>query len=178
MAQVHRFADTAAIGGQYVTAHDARKLGLALVAIADSIEREYFAKSKGLTVEVKGYEYVSALEQDQGPVCNVNFRKWPEDEGGDVIALMVDNPAHPQDLAMVGSYQHVGQHSDASAALFDDLEQAHPGDFEPLKRELEGLGYVLRVFDYYPDTSPRQAAPENESQGETRPTCAGMENTL
>lgn len=113
MSQVHRFGDTAAIGGQYVTAHDARRLAQGLLAIADSIEREDFSKSPSLTVSVDGFENVTDLHKDKGEVTHVNFRIWPESEGGDVIALFVLDPGNPTSHLKIESYQHLGQHSDA-----------------------------------------------------------------
>ena len=62
MAQVHRFHDAVACSiGNGLTAYmgpkEARKIAKALIAAAQSVEREEFAKSSGLTVVVDiGYQ--------------------------------------------------------------------------------------------------------------------------
>ena len=70
----------------------------------------------------------------------VIFRKFPE---GDVIALFPEEKADSQ--YHCNSYQQIGQHSPASAALCYQLERATPQEFAPLKAELERLGYDLTV---------------------------------
>lgn len=56
MAQVHRFWDSVAvsIGGPtcYMGPKEARKIAKALLAAAQSVERESFGQSQGLTVSV------------------------------------------------------------------------------------------------------------------------------
>ena len=70
----------------------------------------------------------------------VIFRKFPE---GDVIALFPEEKADSQ--YHCNSYQQIGQHSPASAALCYQLEKATHQEFAPLKAELERLGYNLTV---------------------------------
>ena len=43
----------------------------------------------------------------------------------------------------VACYAHMGQHSDAHRAYY--WETAKPGDYSALKRELEEIGYRLKV---------------------------------
>lgn len=71
-------------------------------------------------------------------VTRVVFKKFPEDDGGDVIALFPDEDADQQGNIM--SYQHVGQHGAASPELIEELEDATPEEYAPLKKELENLG--------------------------------------
>lgn len=67
------------------------------------------------------------------------FRRFPE---GDVIALMPDESTG---TGYIGSYQHLGQHGDASRDLIEDLEPATQSEIEELKNELEKIGYNIEV---------------------------------
>lgn len=74
----------------------------------------------------------------------VIFRIWPESKGGDVIAIFPQEPANSNpDECM--SYQHAGQHGACSTALCSELRLATSAEREPLKKELERLGYVLDI---------------------------------
>lgn len=73
---------------------------------------------------------------DEPEVIRPVFRVAPE---GDVIALWGD----PDKRGMVSSYQHVGQHSDASSSLLVDWRQATEEEAAPLKAELERIGYQV-----------------------------------
>jgi len=66
----------------------------------------------------------------------VTFRKFPE---GDIIALF---PEKLEGYPYLTSYQHIGQHSDASEELLDELEAATPEEYKPLLEELKSLGYT------------------------------------
>ncbi len=82
-------------------------------------------------------------EEDVTPVL---FRVWPKSEGGDVIALF---PTIPSDYAgrEVQSYMHVGQHGGADLlGVIHGTRRATPAEYTPLKRELESIGYKLRVY--------------------------------
>jgi hypothetical protein len=69
------------------------------------------------------------------------FRAFPE---GDVIALF---PQDHQDrrAGMINSYQHLGQHGEASRRLIKELRRASPAEYAPLLTELESIGYRLRI---------------------------------
>ena len=69
----------------------------------------------------------------------VSFRKFPD---GDIIALWDDGNASP---GFITSYQHIGQHGDASPELLDDLETVTSEEYRPLWDELESLGYLVEV---------------------------------
>ncbi len=69
----------------------------------------------------------------------VSFRKFPD---GDVIALWDDNSAS---TGFITSYQHIGQHGDASPQLLGDLETSEPEEYQPLLDELENCGYLVIV---------------------------------
>ena len=63
---------------------------------------------------------------------------------GDVIAVFPEMPGDSQGL-MMNSYMHVGQHGAASADIIDRTKPATPEQYEPLRRELEAIGYVLDI---------------------------------
>lgn len=65
----------------------------------------------------------------------VVFRKFKE---GDVIALFCDS-ASDCNFGNVMSYQHVGQHGEASRDLGLKLKLATPEEYADLKRELESI---------------------------------------
>jgi hypothetical protein len=72
-------------------------------------------------------------------VTPVVFRKWPESEGGEVIALF----PHERELdGSITSYQHTGQHGAASPDLVYRTKAATKAQYADLKRELEGIGFV------------------------------------
>lgn len=70
----------------------------------------------------------------------VDFRVFPE---GDVIALM---PNIPETAGRIMSYMHMGQHSPATPELRVTLRAATPEEYGPLLRELEQVGYAVRVW--------------------------------
>ena len=74
----------------------------------------------------------------------VVFRRWPEIEGGDVIALF---PTVGEGPGFCASYQHVGQHGTASLSLIEGLEKVGRADPDvlALRQELESIGYRLAV---------------------------------
>lgn len=72
----------------------------------------------------------------------VVFRKWKSN--GDIIALF------PNTLDLrngsVMSYEHIGQHGDASPLLTQaHTVPARPMEYEALRRELESIGYNLEI---------------------------------
>ena len=62
----------------------------------------------------------------------VLFRKWKG--SGDIIAFLLDQKDGPY----VGSYEHVGQHGNASYP-HPQTEAAKPEEYAPLLRELTGI---------------------------------------
>lgn len=80
------------------------------------------------------------MEKDKHQTAVV-FRKYPD---GSIIALF---PKLPWGKEQCGSYMHVGQHGEADyQGVIDTTKPAQPGEYEDLKRELEGLGYNLRIL--------------------------------
>jgi len=69
------------------------------------------------------------------PSLAVHFRKFPD---GAVVALFPDLPATPP---YITSYQHIGQHSDASKELLLDLPRATITEYASLLKELNDIGY-------------------------------------
>ena len=81
--------------------------------------------------------------KEQG--TTVVFRRWADRHGGDVIALFPEIP-HDHTAAGCMSYQHVGQHGGASLGLVGaHTTLATPEEYAPLQRELEGIGYRLKI---------------------------------
>jgi hypothetical protein len=71
----------------------------------------------------------------------VIFRRFP---AGDVVALFPLEPATVSGWEC-SSYQAIGQHSAASPDLTRWTKAAKPSEYAPLKRELESIGYTLKV---------------------------------
>ena len=79
------------------------------------------------------------------PVTPVIFRVFPKKEGGDVIALFPTLPGS-HEWWTCSSYMHVGQHGAADCrGLIDSTRPATPEQYATLKRELESIGYKLKV---------------------------------
>lgn len=71
----------------------------------------------------------------------VIFRKWPESEGGGIIALF-PTEVGDQDPANCMSYEHIGQHGSAwPEGVMKRTTYATPAEYADLKRELEDVGY-------------------------------------
>lgn len=62
--------------------------------------------------------------------------------GGEIIALFPEEIADPHGNIM--SYAHMGQHGAASPKL-KHLRNAKPSQYADLKRELERIGYELKI---------------------------------
>ena len=69
----------------------------------------------------------------------VIFRKFKD---GDIIALFPEIAGDMNPSTMM-SYQHVGQHG--AADCIESTKLADPEEYEDLKKELETVGYVLKV---------------------------------
>ena len=73
----------------------------------------------------------------------VVFRKYPD---GEIIALFPTIPADSYGR-YCQSYLHVGQHGGADyQGVIGDTTPARPAEYASLKKEIEGLGYKLRVI--------------------------------
>lgn len=72
----------------------------------------------------------------------VIFRRWRW-EGREVLALF---PCEDDGNGKVLSYEHVGQHAGADyTGCMKRTRPATATEYEPLKRELEAIGYVLDI---------------------------------
>jgi hypothetical protein len=71
----------------------------------------------------------------------MSFRKFPE---GDTIAFF-QNGTYECRPGCLMSYQHVGQHGEASRDLQNDLIPASPAEIAALKSELESIGYDVQI---------------------------------
>lgn len=119
-------------------------------------------------------------------MTRVVFRRWKPRNGvpGNVIALLPDVPANP---GYVMSYEHVGQHGEASPGIVADTLPADPArefDAAALLSELRLRGYDnLRVLQRLPargracNPVPERAAPAapraDEADEFARAYCAG-----
>ena len=90
-----------------------------------------------------------ASRKNSEPITPVIFRKWPDKEGGEIIALF------PYELEVdgnVSSYEHTGQHGTASPEVIRRTKAATPAQYADLKRELEGIGYRLKIIKRWPSS--------------------------
>ena len=71
----------------------------------------------------------------------VVFRVFP---GGDVIALFPDQWDRERNL--LGSYQHIGQHGDASPGIVEKTRPASEHEYAPLLAELVSIGYAPLIL--------------------------------
>lgn len=80
-------------------------------------------------------------------LTKVVFRKWKDN--GSIIAFFPEERfTHARYTCM--SYEHIGQHGEASySGLLSLTKLAKPNEYKALKRELEGLGYNLKVIKKY-----------------------------
>ena len=75
----------------------------------------------------------------------VIFRKWPESEGGDVLALFPEEPADNSG-SFCNSYMHVGQHDAAEYRMcIKATVPATPREYRELAAELRKIGYKLDI---------------------------------
>ena len=70
----------------------------------------------------------------------VIFRKYGD---GEIIALFPYLPEFRYTSCM--SYMHIGQHGTAHLDLIDRTKLASPDEYQELLKELEGIGYNLKV---------------------------------
>jgi len=81
----------------------------------------------------------------------VIFRKYPE---GDILAIFPEIPSDPWGAECM-VYQHIGQHGGGDCNLMmRATKPARPSEYKELKKELEGIGYVLDVHE---KSTPRMA---------------------
>ena len=62
----------------------------------------------------------------------------------DVIALFPALPGTRDPYSTCMSYMHTGRHGHASTAIFA-LPAAQPAEYSELQKELESIGYTLRI---------------------------------
>jgi hypothetical protein len=78
-------------------------------------------------------------------VTKVVFRKYKKAEnwdGGGVIALF---PEQPERNYCINSYMHIGQHGPCALGIIGQTRLATAEEYDSLKKELEGLGYNLKI---------------------------------
>lgn len=81
-----------------------------------------------------------------------NETGWEEDDEEETTVEFFDEPgggvlAYFPDAAEgeLNCYSHIGQHSRCEWDYIRGLIPAHPKDWEPLKQELESIGYKLKI---------------------------------
>ena len=91
--------------------------------------------------------------KDYRSCTRVLFRKYGE---GDIVAVFPDEPG-TSDPASCMTYQSIGQHCSAGAALvMAHTSPARPGEYAELKRELVSIGYAdLHTVKRMPPTAYR-----------------------
>lgn len=74
----------------------------------------------------------------------VVFRRYKaKNYAHEILALFPDESSRP---GICMSYQHTGQHSEADyAGCIRDTVPATPKEYAPLKRELEQIGYRVKI---------------------------------
>jgi hypothetical protein len=88
--------------------------------------------------------------EEEKTKTRVIFKMTPEEFTGsgvnlhnsECIAFLLDMPAN---FGRVESYMHVGQHSEASLDYMLNCKRATPEQYSDLKKELESIGYDLKV---------------------------------
>lgn len=65
-------------------------------------------------------------------------------ERGGIFAAFPTLPGSLDPLTMC-SYAHIGQHSSAHESYIAEAKPAHPEEYADLKRELEQIGYRLKI---------------------------------
>ena len=117
------------------------------IDIMDNATPEEYQESYGGELQVMENE--SANEDATVDAENVIFKREPNEytDETDILAVFPDIIEQPGDEGRILTYSHVGQHGYASLEYVEELEDATPEEYEPLKEELEGQGYVLNVLN-------------------------------
>ena len=76
----------------------------------------------------------------------VIFRTFYPEKGGEVIAIFPELAGDSNPYRTCMSYMHVGQHGAVSLDYTEFTFPSRADEVEPLKRELESLGYDLKVI--------------------------------
>jgi hypothetical protein len=118
--------------------------------------------------EGKGMESVGSMatfsrRPNPEPVTPVIFRKFPASEGGEIIAIFPYDKADAE--GNVSSYMTVGQHGAASPQLVGRTKLASSSQYADLKRELEGIGYRLRVIKKWPTAGAMRRILSHQNPG-------------
>ena len=123
-----------------------------------------------------GLSFIVEVDKTEHATTNkikVVFKKFKNPDGFnatiDVIALFPDEKTHS---SFIQSYQHIGQHSDASPELIDELKHASMCEYKNLYNELVSVGYDnLEIINYEPYIDyippaieePRESGSDNET---------------
>lgn len=90
-------------------------------------------------------DYVAHRQVEQLGVTPVIFRKYPNSRGGEVVALLPEEPAS-EDGRTCTCYVHVGQHGEADPShVINTTRPATPEEYADLKAELEAAPYNYRL---------------------------------
>lgn len=87
------------------------------------------------------------------PITRVLFRTWKPSVlfvNGEVEALLVDEPG-TSDPYTCAAYARIGQHGSADPQhVMEKTRPATPSEYADLERELEGIGYSLKIVKRIP----------------------------
>jgi hypothetical protein len=88
------------------------------------------------------------MDKDQ-EITRVIFKrdKIYLDEPGEIFACLLDAPANPSRVVV---YAHIGQHSEGDIDYCANCKRATIDEYMPLFKELESIGYNLKVVRKFP----------------------------
>ena len=66
---------------------------------------------------------------------------------GDLFAFFPELEYHERETPIKTCYAHLGQHSGCHVDYAKESVKAHPSQYEPLKKELESIGYNLQIVN-------------------------------
>lgn len=120
-----------------------KKAGLRLVYPIEGTHNGFCATPAfGLACDVDDWE-AEVLPPDR-----IVFRKYwhADDERWTPIAFIVDAPTSHPDFVL--SYEHIGQHCEACMSYYRSTKPCEPELYAPLLKELESIGYRVRVVKH------------------------------
>ena len=84
------------------------------------------------------------MDTEKTPVIFKMVSSKPKYNGypNDCIAFL---PSIEAGWGNLMSYQHIGQHGEASLSFYYDCRSAYPSEYASLKAELESIGYNLDI---------------------------------
>lgn len=133
--------------GNEIIAHNLfTDIDTVLDPIADSIGEYIIDQLNEECEEVqKDLGKEESVTEAENVLFKLEYNEYLEDY--DVLAVFVDCIEQAGDEGKILVYRHVGQHDYADPAYIEELSDAAPSQYEPLKQELESSGYVLNILN-------------------------------